>query len=76
MTTAKVFANGRSQAVRIPKQYHIAEDEVYIQKIGDALLLVPKGKAINLFRESLSEFTVDYMDGYSQDQEWEKREPL
>lgn len=76
MTIAKVFANGRSQAVRIPKEYHISEDEVYIQKIGDALMLVPKTKAVKLFRESLEEFTDDYMKEYSKEQEFEKRENL
>lgn len=76
MTTAKVFANGRSQAVRIPKEYRITEDEVYIQKIGDALMLVPKSKAVKLFRESLNDFTDDYMEGFDNRQDFEKREEL
>ena len=76
MITAKVFANGRSQAVRIPKEYRITEDEVYIQKIGDALMLVPKSKAVKLFRESLNDFTDDYMEGYDNGQDFEKREEL
>ena len=38
METAKVFNNGRSQAVRIPKQYRFDVDEVYVNKIGDALI--------------------------------------
>ena len=76
MTTAKVFTNGRSQAVLIPKEYHISEDEIYIQKIGDALMLVPKTKAVKLFRESLNEFTDDYMEEHPKEQGFEKREEL
>ena len=41
---AKVFKNGRSQAVRIPKEYRVDTDEVYIEKIGDTLIIKPKSK--------------------------------
>ncbi len=39
--TAKVFMNGRSQAVRLPKQFRFDTDEVYIrqdEKTGDVIL--------------------------------------
>ncbi len=39
---AKVFQNGRSQAIRIPKDYRVESDEVYIEKIGDTLIIKPK----------------------------------
>ncbi|RMA93227.1 antitoxin [Hydrogenothermus marinus] len=41
---AKVFKNGRSQAIRIPKEYRVDTDEVYIEKIGDTLIIIPKKK--------------------------------
>ena len=41
METTRVFTNGRSQAVRIPKEYRFAVDEVYINKIGDTVMLTP-----------------------------------
>ncbi|MBR2255760.1 MAG: AbrB/MazE/SpoVT family DNA-binding domain-containing protein [Blautia sp.] len=41
MRTTKVFTNGRSQAVRIPKEYRFDADEVFINKIGDAIVLTP-----------------------------------
>jgi len=41
MQTAKIFMNGRSQAVRLSKEYQFRGDEVYIQKHGDAVLLFP-----------------------------------
>ena len=41
---AKVFQNGRSQAIRIPKEYRVDSEEVYIEKIGDSLIIKPKYK--------------------------------
>ncbi len=44
MHIAKVFKNGRSQAIRIPKEYRVDSDEVYIEKVGDTLVIRPKKK--------------------------------
>lgn len=41
---AKVFQNGRSQAIRIPKELRVDSDEVYIEKVGDTLVIKPKKK--------------------------------
>ena len=42
MELAKLFENGRSQAVRLPKKYRFSGDEVIIQKLGEAIMLIPK----------------------------------
>lgn len=42
MKTAKVFNSGNSQAVRLPKEFRLADDEVFIKKAGDNLVLMPK----------------------------------
>jgi antitoxin VapB len=42
MDTAKLFMNGRSQAVRLPKQYALPGNEVYVKKMGNIVLLIPK----------------------------------
>ena len=42
---AKVFQNGRSQAIRLPKEYRVDSDEVYIEKIRHSLIIVPKEKS-------------------------------
>jgi antitoxin VapB len=39
---AKVFQNGRSQAIRIPKEFRVNTKEVYIEKVGDTLIIKPK----------------------------------
>jgi antitoxin VapB len=43
MDTAKLFKNGRSQAVRLPKQYSLPGREVYVKKLSNVVLLIPKG---------------------------------
>ncbi|MBQ9603896.1 MAG: AbrB/MazE/SpoVT family DNA-binding domain-containing protein, partial [Firmicutes bacterium] len=37
MLTAKIFPNGSSQAVRLPKEYRFNDTEIYIQKIGETV---------------------------------------
>ena len=44
MPTAKVFMSGRSQAVRIPKEFRFEGDEVTIRRSGDSLVLTPAPK--------------------------------
>lgn len=41
MQTARIFNNGNSQAVRLPKEFRFDEDEVVIKKIGDIVILLP-----------------------------------
>ncbi len=45
MKTAKVFIQGNSQAVRLPKEFRVEDDELFIKKSGDSIVLTPKGKA-------------------------------
>jgi len=42
MDTAKIFINGRSQAVRLPKEFRFDDDEVFIKRVGDAVVLLPR----------------------------------
>lgn len=62
MLTAKLFTNGSSQAVRLPKEFRFAGNEVYAQKIGDTVMLVPKEKAWETFMEGINGFTNDYFE--------------
>jgi len=67
MLSSKVFISGNSQAVRLPKEYQVEEKELYIQKIGDTIILFPKNDPWKLFEKSLNEFSDDYMkDGREQ----------
>lgn len=60
MQTAKLFMNGRSQAVRLPKEFRFAGDEVLIQKHGNAVILFPKKAGWESFLHALNEFTPDF----------------
>ena len=40
-TTAKIFMHGRSQAVRLPKEFRLPGKEVKVTRVGDAVLLEP-----------------------------------
>ncbi len=40
--TAKLFKNGRSQAVRLPAKYRFEGDEVFISRVGDKVILSNK----------------------------------
>jgi antitoxin VapB len=46
MDTAKLFTNGRSQAVRLPKSYRFEGKEVYVKKVSERVLLLPKDHTI------------------------------
>lgn len=42
MQTAKLFKNGRSQAVRLPKEFRFEGEEVYVRREGNSVVLSPK----------------------------------
>jgi antitoxin VapB len=60
--TAKVFKSGNSQAVRIPKEFHLEADEVEIRKKGSALILRPMKKSWTTLIDSLGKFSDDFME--------------
>ncbi len=63
MTMAKLFMNGRSQAVRLPKEFRFEdEDEVIIKRMGDIVMLIPKNKWEDILVGALTTFpkNVDF----------------
>ncbi len=60
--TAKLFTNGRSQAVRIPKAYQFeGVAEVILRKEGDALIVTPARKSWTSFASEVSMADDDFM---------------
>ena len=59
MQTAKIFKNGQSQAVRLPKEFRFNGKEVYIKKIGNMVLLIPQDQAWDSFVEGLYSLSPD-----------------
>ena len=68
MMTAKVFKNGRSQAIRLPKECRFSSDEVVVNKIGDVVILLPKENKWDSFMRAVDMFSDDFMvDGRTRD---------
>jgi len=61
MNTAKLFKNGKSQAVRLPKQFKFKGNEVYIKRIGRNVILIPKDDPWESLISSLNDFSDDFM---------------
>ncbi len=75
MMTAKVFENGRSQAIRLPKECRFSSDEVMVNKIGDIVLLLPKQNKWDSFMRAIDMFSDDFMaDGRANDMVQEREE--
>ena len=62
MQTAKIFTNGRSQAVRLPKEFRFSGDDVFINKIGNIVILIPRDDPWASLASGLDQFTDDYME--------------
>ena len=63
MMTAKVFKNGRSQAIRLPKECRFSSDEVVVNKIGDMIILLPKQNKWESFMRAIDMFSDDFRLG-------------
>lgn len=55
--TAKLFLNGRSQAVRLPKEFRFEGDEIGVGRIGNAVLLYPLDAPWSVFFEGAEELS-------------------
>ena len=66
MERAKLFKNGQSQAVRLPKHLRFEGTEVYARKLGNAVILLPVNDPWGPLREALSGFSEDFMAERSQ----------
>ena len=76
MLTAKVFENGRSQAVRLPKECRFNTDEVAVNRIGDIVLLMPKTNKWSSFMQAIDMFSDDFMQDECDTDRDQEREAL
>ena len=60
MKTAKLFKNGQSQAVRLPREFNFEGKEVYIKRVGRHVILIPKDDHWDGMINSLDKFTDDF----------------
>ena len=75
MKTARLFINGRSQAVRLPKDCRFDGSDVYVKKFQGVVILFPKDNPWGPLLDSLEHFTDDFMDDREQPPP-QKRDPL
>ena len=66
MQTAKLFKNGGSQAVRLPKEFRFEGEHVYIKRVGNTVVLIPSHHNWQTLLESLGQFSDDFMEARAQ----------
>ncbi len=76
MDRAKLFKNGQSQAVRLPKRLRFEGTEVYARRLGNGVLLLPIDDPWGSLREALEMFSSDFMEEREQPAAPQKREAL
>jgi antitoxin VapB len=78
MTTAKVFKNGRSQAIRLPKEFRVKSNEVYLKRVPGGFIVLERDPW-EICLEASQELPDDFMKGGRpqmriQDRDWTHEE--
>ena len=76
MNRAKLFKNGDSQAIRLPKEFRFKGKEVYIRREGNNIILTPIDDAVDRLWNSLSLFSKDFKIERNQPKFSDKRESI
>ena len=72
MKIAKLFQNGQSQAVRLPKEFRFEGEEVFIKKMGKVTILLPVNNPWGPLFDSINKFSADFMDAREQPKQQER----
>ena len=78
METAKLFMNGRSQAIRLPKAFRFDGTEVYLKRTAVGILIIPKDESLwDTWEQNLKSYVdIPFMDEREQPQDVQIREGL
>ncbi len=76
MQTAKLFQNGQSQAVRLPKEFRFQGDRVFIKRMGNAVILLPYHDVWRTLVESLDQFSDDFMSDRAEPPQADRERPV
>jgi antitoxin VapB len=76
MATARVFRSGNSQAVRLPKQFRFAGEEVEIFRRGDEIVLREKARSIERAFELITGLPDDFFSEGRKDAPPQRRKGL
>ena len=75
METAKLFQNGQSQAVRLPKAYRFEGNEVYLKKVAGGVLLISKNQSgWDIWEQNLMKYKEPFMIERKQPKAQQERE--
>lgn len=66
MDTAKLLKNSNEQTLVLPEEYQFSGDEVYLKKMGNVLILIPKDNPWQSLFESLNLFSEDFKESREQ----------
>ena len=72
----KIFKNGRSQAVRLPKECRFNTEEVAVNRVGDIVMLIPMDNKWDNFIQAIDMFTEDFMENGRENQLIQEREEI
>ena len=72
MKTAKLFKNGNSQAVRLPKDFRFEGESVFVQRLGNSVVLIPKDNPWKSLMDATERFTDDFMEERDQGEQPER----
>ena len=62
MDIAKLTTDGNRQVVVLPEQFHLSGNEVYIKKMGNAIVLISKDDPWRSLIDSVDQFSNDFME--------------
>lgn len=74
MKTAKIFKNGQSQAVRLPKEFRFEGKKAFIKKSGNAVILLPIKNSWEPLFDSLNKFSDDFMESREQPKQQDRED--
>lgn len=70
---AKLFKNGRSQAVRLPKEFRFEGEQVFIKRVGEMVVLIPFEHPWQSLFDSVEAFSDDFLDERNQPEDQQER---
>ncbi len=76
MRTAKLFKNGGSQAVRLPKEFQFEGEFVYVKQVGKVVVLMSHENPWQALENSLEQFSDDFMAERSQPAHQKRETPF
>ena len=76
MNRAKIFKNGDSQAIRLPKEFRFKGKEVYIRKEGNNVIISPIDDSVDRLWKTINSLSDDFTIERNQPKTIEKRESI